>query len=343
MIKIKLIKNLPAGGASKVPYKKSWQLPSGKIIMVDIIGPGFSCMEPALSTEPDLFFKKSFFRIVSFVLIVLLNWTGISAVAMASNEASFNFYDAENANENIFSASTLYLSLADSGWQPVAAQDGLTPGDSVLKEINISNSGSLPFLYSVAITDTYGDNNLCSVLEFEVKLNGIEVYNGNLADFIPTTSGLASVGSDFWNFAINLPPSVSENLQDKKCGFQFVFSAWQDNSSGSLEGFSDQKVISNEVDSGEWAVGSAIMQMESFDSVSGGGGKNQEQDSACDSDDFLDGNIADDNDSFLQVQDTGDFGEGNQKDEQLQSLSGEPQNIPVEEDSSGGDEFDSGS
>jgi hypothetical protein len=179
--------------------------------------------------------KQSITKIISLLIIVGLNWAGLSAVI----ETVAYYFDNEDAANNIFTASTLDFSLD----QPPDFSPEVTPTATSSRNINISNIGILGFQYTVQTTNVTGS--LCDYLDLAADLDGISTstsltsFNYNAGEFSSSTNN--------WQFTVTLR-SNDPGLENETCNFDFVFDGVQ---IGGV-GFSDQEIISNTIDSGSW-------------------------------------------------------------------------------------------
>ncbi|MHA1253609.1 MAG: TasA family protein, partial [Candidatus Helarchaeota archaeon] len=187
--------------------------------------------------------QNSVKKIISLLLIIGLNWTGILAIGQTL--ASFN--DTENSVGNVLSAGSLDFSLSSSqdnfGPRPEVALN-MMPGDSVTREIQVKNEGSLPFQYKVYFEKISGDDDFCQSLQLMAKLDGEIKYDGSLMNFNLSGPIIFSDPEDDWFFVIYLP--YESNFVNKICQFKFVFGGWQDNIESYEEsGFSDIEEITS--------------------------------------------------------------------------------------------------
>jgi len=171
--------------------------------------------------------NNSVIKIISLLLIIGLNWTGLSAVW----ETFAYFNDDETSSENIYSAGTLDFSLDSSG-------------DDASRDVNIINNGTLGFQYRVKTDNISGK--LCNYLNLSADLEGTSVYIEPLSGF-DYEAGEFSDLTDNWHFATSLSGDGLD-LQNKTCNFDLVFDAVQIDGIG----FSDQEIISNNIASNNW-------------------------------------------------------------------------------------------
>jgi len=178
---------------------------------------------------------KSIIKIASILLIIGLNWTGLSAVGRTL--AYFN--DIENSDSNSYQTGTLDFSLfSPSDFFPS------TPGESnqLIRNISVVKEGSLNFKYQFYVNGFSGD--LCSDLQLSANLNGegIECPTTTLVGF---SCGLFEISddSDNWQFTASY---TGDDFWPKSCEFKLVFEAWQTNLAPS-SGFSDIEEIENKI------------------------------------------------------------------------------------------------
>jgi len=177
-------------------------------------------------------------KITVILLIVGLNWTGLSVVI----ETLGFLNDTEDSAQNIFAASTLDFSLdSPPDFSPI-----IIPNATSSRDISVLNDGILDFDYKVEATNTVGV--LCDHLDLEAKLNGTSTFNGALTDFDYNVGGFATTTRD-WQFIATLT-SNDPSLQNQTCVFDFVFDGVQIGGAG----FYDQEIIPNTVRSGKWII-----------------------------------------------------------------------------------------
>jgi len=138
--------------------------------------------------------------------------------------------------------------------QSSADQRNLMAGESVRKDIEISNIGSKDFKYNMVFEKNSGDELLCDSLILKVD-NGFEdLYNGSLSNFDEEIlSGLFSGGKDTRNFNISLAENADVQLENLSCDFKFVFTAWQMDFSAPKKGWIDKEELNIIIESGSWS------------------------------------------------------------------------------------------
>jgi len=230
--------------------------------------------------------KKSLIKIVSLLIIVGLNWTGLSAII----ETFAYFSDIETANTNIYQTGTLDFSLrsGQNNFVPSVKAENMKPGDSVTRDIYIKKEGTLPFKYTAHSEPISGfcDEEYYKTLELKVWYNYYTdtsippnynehrimtpKYNGLLKDFdlramdpndpdlqIPNSHPYFNnlfygLDEHWFYFQIILPSGVPDTFEGKTCQFKFIFNGWQDNLPDSSQGFTDTEEITNTIASIDW-------------------------------------------------------------------------------------------
>jgi len=223
---------------------------------------------------------KSFIKILSILLIIGLNWTGISAIG----KTFAYFSDTENSNANTYQTGALDFSLrsGQSNFTPLDTALNMNPGDSVARDIYINNlPNSLPLKHSVSYSLIDGDEDFCGQLQLKIWYNHYFgpvsggyanrdmrlKHNGPLnsltdltdIDFIiphpddqfDTNPG---DGTEQWfYYNIVMPAGIDDSYQGESCHFNFVFKGWQDNVANYGDGgFSDIEEIENTIKAGYW-------------------------------------------------------------------------------------------
>jgi len=213
---------------------------------------------------------KLFRKIVLLMLIIGLNWAGLSAIG-----GTFAFFsNAENSSANTFQAGILDLSLrsGQNNFVPASIASNMAPGDSVARDIYVgktANSSSLK--HRVSYEFVSGNHDFCNQLQLKIWYNHYHgptsegytnrdmrlKYNGpliSLANLIDVDFIIShpddqfdtnpSDGTEQWFFyQITFPTGGSETV-DQKCNFNFVFEAWQDNIENYGDGgFTDKEEI----------------------------------------------------------------------------------------------------
>jgi len=190
--------------------------------------------------------KKSIYKILLFLIIIGLNWTGLSAVWQTSTYLN----DTENSSGNSYSAGILDFSLNAGDWAPEEKVANLQPGESVSRSISVINNGTLVFQYNAKteIDTENSDTAFCDALNLKADLEGNE-YNGNLNGLNFSTPIVISGGQDNWTFTITLSSSYTPPEESAGCSFKFIFDGWQENLAFG-QGFFDTEELENAIETG---------------------------------------------------------------------------------------------
>lgn len=151
---------------------------------------------------------------IVIALIVGMNWSGVFAVGQTL--AYYN--DTETSSENTFSAGSLDFALA-----PVSHAKSIGLAEEVSVSSVLVNSGTLDWQYALETEKIRGDDDFCSALKLEAKLNGIEKYDGSLLSF--DAQFLTTLGT--WKFNIELPVDAVGVTHGDRCEVDFVYKGWQ--------------------------------------------------------------------------------------------------------------------
>ncbi|MCK9401660.1 MAG: lamin tail domain-containing protein, partial [Bacteroidales bacterium] len=194
----------------------------------------------------DKLFKQIVIKAVVLLLMIALNWAGLSTIGQTV--AYFN--DTATSTGNIIQAGTLDFSLSSAtDFLP----NTINKGESSSRIVNVSNEGILGFQYKVSAAQADGENSLCNGLELVAKLHGITQYTGTLLSLATAPTIFDSASAD-WLFTISLPSSTADSLQDKSCTFKFIYSGWQTDLAEGAGGFTATEEISVTLNSGHWPI-----------------------------------------------------------------------------------------
>jgi len=160
--------------------------------------------------------KKSILRIIAFLTITGLNWTGLLAVG--NTLGAFN--DIEDSAQNIFLAGSLDIFLDSAG---IYISNPIYPTDTTAVSIIISNNGSLAAQYNSAIVPLTADTDPCDYVDLDAT-DGTQNYSGPLLDFISTASLLDNPAN--WSYTFTIDSLAPPSVWDKTCYFKWVFTAW---------------------------------------------------------------------------------------------------------------------
>lgn len=143
--------------------------------------------------------------------------------------------DTETSEGNSFGAATLDMTLTSDtdNFEPAVP---MMPGESVLRNVTITNVGGLDFDYSIGLELTGGDTELCSALVTDIG----------------GTGSLISGASTTFHYTVTLPSGASSGAQDMECTFNVRAYAWQPELGTWGLGFWDTEVLGNVVTSEDW-------------------------------------------------------------------------------------------
>ncbi len=155
--------------------------------------------------------KKSISKILVVLILIGLNWAGISAVVRTF--AYFN--DTENSSGSFAAGGLDFYLTSPSDFSPGA----IAPGESAERTINFLNNKNIP-KYKVKPVNFSGT--LCDYLTLQVKLDGVDIgYSGLLIDF--DYGPVVFETPEGWTFILTLPTDAPELAQGQICNFNFLF------------------------------------------------------------------------------------------------------------------------
>ena len=213
---------------------------------------------------------KSFKKIISLLLVIGLNWAGLSAVS----ETRAYFNDLEISSGDVYSAGILDMAVRSGQNNFIPPAENMNPGDSTARDIYVGKTAlSLPLKHQVSFEFTGGDLDLCGQLDLKIWYNHYEchrsygdcrdmrlTYNGKLsalnnyfnADFIiPHPDDWFDIdpsdGTEQWFYYSISLPNDADSYQGKTCSFNFIYEGQQNNTNFGAGGFSDVEKISNTI------------------------------------------------------------------------------------------------
>ena len=179
--------------------------------------------------------KKEFKKIISLLLIIGLNWAGLSAIS----ETRAYFNDIEISENNIFQAGTLDFSLNST--------DDFSPkvnlGQDSFRTIIVNDFSTMDYNYRVRVENPVGD--LCPYLFLEDNISSAPQQL--LANFI--SNEVLYPDESEWIFTASLNTPIDSDWENQVCSFDLVYEGWQDNINYGEGGFSDVEKIPGTVES----------------------------------------------------------------------------------------------
>jgi len=189
--------------------------------------------------------NRFWFKVAYFCLSILVAFSGATDADIS---------DSEVIENNVFSATTLDFAQRKTSNNLFISQlfnvTGIIPDGFEVAAIRIKKEGEMDFGYNIKGIKTLGDDSLCQnlsvvfVQDWIIKFDGL-ISNLNIDDRINDN------GIDDWIILIRLDGSGQE-LTQKECQFDFVFSSWKSNP-GDTKGFFDEEILTNRIISGNWA------------------------------------------------------------------------------------------
>jgi len=180
------------------------------------------------------FIKKSILRIAVLLLIIGLNWAGLSAIGRTL--AYFN--DIEESGSNSYQVAILDFSVTNNYIENFIGMEALS--EIEFASIVTKTTGSLAVQYEVNVEKISGNDDFCQALKMEVEHNGVEKHDGSLLSFsAPSTTQLGT-----WEFEIDLPSSAANVPHGVECNVDLVFKGWRsDVVNFEDSGFTDEERI----------------------------------------------------------------------------------------------------
>lgn len=187
-------------------------------------------------------FVKQISKCISLLLIIGLNWAGISAVG--STWAYFN--DTEMSEGNSMAAGVLDFTLdSESDFAPEA-----NLGQDSERTIMVEDMAStMDYNYKVSVdnTDNIPVGDLCGYLYLKDNVSG--ALQQPLTSFVSSEVLYPDISD--WTFTASLNVPLDSGWEGKTCAFDFIYEGWQDNIAFGAGGFSDVERISNVITAGQ--------------------------------------------------------------------------------------------
>lgn len=177
--------------------------------------------------------KKSIAKTLAILLIVALNWAGLSAVI----ETIAYFNDTEGSPQNVISAASLDFAVINNNIEKLI---GIELGEDIeFISILVKMNGSLDIQYNTYAEKISGNNDFCNALQLEASHSSV-FYNGALLSF--NENNVANLGT--WSFEIKMLPGAGNFSHGEQCNIDLVFKGWRDDVSDfNQSGFTDEERI----------------------------------------------------------------------------------------------------
>ena len=222
--------------------------------------------------------RESFIKIICLLIIIGLNWTGLSAIG----QTFAYFSDTESSLSTSLQTGVLDMTVRSGQNNFTPNAENMMHGDQVNRDIYVGKTAvSLPLKHRVSYEFVDGNEGLCNQLDLKIWYDH---YHGPVSggydnrDMRLTYDGKLSVlmnyahsdfeiphpddwfdkdptnGTEQWfYYSIILPSSIPDSFQGEVCKFNFVFEGWQDNVDNYGDGgFSDVERIENTIKVGYW-------------------------------------------------------------------------------------------
>ena len=204
--------------------------------------------------------KKKLFS-ANFVLhkgvVVFLVLAMISAGFGSVQYTDSYFTDIEWSNNNEYFASVLDLEIEDLN----GFEDIIEEGETIVKEITVLNSGTIPFNYEMMYLSYGSDDDFCDELHLYLTRNGDGIYTGDLKSFNLFSIYLKEDMGDDLVFTLSL--NDDKEFLDETCEFDFIFNANQITQANNGLGFKDEEIVENIVRSEETPLEVQVLGIES--------------------------------------------------------------------------------
>ena len=197
---------------------------------------------------------KQFAKIISILLVAVINWCGLSAVF--GTYAAFS--DLEISADNAFAAGILSFTAIETplpnynpcGEGEVSPERGSSPAIDAYRRIDLSQVGTLDFNYSISIINLVSSTTNVDVCDNLTIDDGIASV---VLDGYELSAPLVYSATSTLNFTFHL---ISDDplLMKETCDFDYVIKAWQTNLAEDAGGFTDTQMIHSSVTADPWVI-----------------------------------------------------------------------------------------
>lgn len=212
-------------------------------------------------------------KIIATLLVVGMNWSGLTAVF--GTYAMFS--DSEASADNIFQAGTLDFAVQHSwSYDPDSTCDPQTeicPGWGLTDTVSLATAGTLDFQYTISIVNAAEAASSTMPLCDYLMVNGVPLETFASAPVQHSTSSVQALV-----FSLTDDDAA---LQDQTCNFGYLIQGWQTDGAGYGQGFFVEKIISSSIASDPWMVEAPVVENETGDE----GGMEEETGGANESED----------------------------------------------------------
>ena len=185
------------------------------------------------------------------ILIIILF---ISLFLIYTDRTDADLVAERTVKNNKFTATTLSFSQRhtanNSHILMLFRTMGIQPDGFDVGAVRIKKDGKLNFKYHMKTVKVNGDDGFCQALNIQVMQKGVFKYQGKLVD-LSLDSNVDNSNPQNWIFFISLDDD-STSLQNKNCEFNFDFKTWRNTPDQNLGGFYAQRLLHNNISSGNW-------------------------------------------------------------------------------------------
>ena len=162
-------------------------------------------------------------------IISLIVAAAVTIPAMGGTLADFTAVTTNPGNA--FQTAVLTMTT-DSPASAFVTVGDLIPGDSATRIVTVSNSGSVPFTYTISASNSGGPASLLWTdgvdgLQVEVSGDAGVLYSGALKNMSATGATVAAGGTEVLTYVISLPNSAGNAFQGLSQGFDITYDATQ--------------------------------------------------------------------------------------------------------------------
>jgi len=141
----------------------------------------------------------------------MLAAAAVVAAILSAGGARAYFTAQTEVKDNVITAGTVAASVEPT----VAALSiaPLAPGETVIRTVDVSNTGALAFDAVTTVAKKAGYTDLWNALVCRVTCEGVELYDGPLATMLTKPVRVAPGATAQVDYAIGLPPEAGNDLQ----------------------------------------------------------------------------------------------------------------------------------
>ena len=165
---------------------------------------------------------------------IMIGTAVISSIAASSSFGTYAYFTSQAQETNAFTAGKLEIGLGTTATSFQAEGDEpFLPGVRFEKSLRINNLSDVPVKYALLANKEDGDDIVYDQLMVEVRRGGADgdlLYMGRVSQLTRSNviiSELEKDGGDELHFAVYLPESTGNEVQQKSASVEFGFLATQ--------------------------------------------------------------------------------------------------------------------